>query len=114
MTFCKCFTLVIRTILESQDNLVDVRGLVLLTDGHDFEGTDPERTARILSPYGIPVLALPVGGDGTAKDLSVSIDGSTPLAHKKQDFKVKAMIRNSGYMGDRVYQWEGTARCRLL
>ena len=71
-------------------------GVLLLSDGHDFEMVPPGDTAKRLRAHNIPVFAIPYGTTQSARDASISIANYHPHTFIRQKTQLQAMLRLFG------------------
>ncbi|BCX47332.1 hypothetical protein HAHE_12400 [Haloferula helveola] len=77
-------------------------GLFLFTDGHDFEGEPPSRTARAARAREIPIFTVPTGTPATAPDVSLRIASYHPYTFIGQSTRLSASIRTSGFPNQQI------------
>ncbi len=70
--------------------------LFLFTDGHDFELASPTQTAVLARNFQVPIYAVPFGGEGNVRDLSVRITSYQPFHYAKQTIRLSASVRPLG------------------
>lgn len=70
--------------------------LFLFTDGHDFELINPGQTALLARNLQVPVYAVPFGGEGAVRDISVRVTSYQPFHYAKQKVRLGATIRPLG------------------
>jgi hypothetical protein len=90
------FNTSIITMLDSLPPGEGARALFLLTDGHDLELTNPEKTALEARSRRTPIYAVALGGDSTVRDVSVRMASFEPFSYKKQAIRLSALIRQLG------------------
>lgn len=73
-----------------------LKQIVMLTDGHDFEEIPPQQTARLVQNSHASIYALPIGGMGQVRDLSILLSASQDFTFINQNLKLTADIRASG------------------
>lgn len=71
-------------------------GMVLFTDGHDFELVHPAKTASIAKNKRVPIYAIPLGNQGKVRDVSLHIVSYAPYCYAKQKARVSASLRVVG------------------
>lgn len=71
-------------------------GLLLLSDGHDFEAVPPGQTARLARARQCPIYAVPFGKGGTARDVSLHVTNFHPYTFRQQQTRLSASIRTVG------------------
>lgn len=71
-------------------------GIVLFTDGHDFELVSPSKTAATARARHVPIFAVPFGEQGTVRDASISITNFEPYSYAKQQAHISASVRLIG------------------
>lgn len=86
----------VETMIDSLSGSEVGTGLVLLTDGHDFELTNPAKTAELAKARRIPIYALPLGNRGYVRDVSVNITNFEPYSYIKQKAHISASLRLIG------------------
>jgi hypothetical protein len=86
----------ILTMLNVPAGSQDANGLILLTDGHDFELVNPARTGAAARLRQIPVYAVPLGKQGNVRDVSVRITAFQPYCYVKQKARLAAALRLIG------------------
>jgi hypothetical protein len=72
------------------------RALVLLTDGHDFELTNPAKTGFLARQRQAPIYAVALGRQGRVRDASVRITSYQPYTYVKQKARIGATLRLIG------------------
>jgi len=72
------------------------RGLILFTDGHDLEMVAPSKTARLARTRDLPIFAVPMGGFGNVRDVSVRMANYQPYAFVNQAARVSVLLRVVG------------------
>jgi hypothetical protein len=77
-------------------------GLVLFTDGHDFELVSPAKTAAVARARHVPIFAVPFGEQGTVRDASVSITNFEPYSYAKQQAHISASVRLIGCEREKI------------
>ena len=85
----------VRKIIRSQTGAPPA-GLVILSDGHDFEAVPPAQTARLARQRQCPIYAVPFGAAGNARDVSVRATNFHPFTFPKQQTRLTASIRTVG------------------
>jgi hypothetical protein len=86
----------ISTILSSLGTNESARALFLLSDGHDFELTNPARTGFAARQRGVPIYALALGKQGKVRDISVRITSYQPYCYVKQKARISGAVRLIG------------------
>jgi hypothetical protein len=86
----------VETMVDSARNGESIKGLVLLTDGHDLELSSPARTASAARSRFIPIYAAPLGGEGYVRDASVRITNYQPYYFVHQKARISAVVRLIG------------------
>ncbi|MEM9236829.1 MAG: hypothetical protein AAGB14_08625, partial [Verrucomicrobiota bacterium] len=71
--------------------------LFLFTDGHDFEGEPPARTARAARARDLPIYTIPTGTPQSAPDVSLRIASYHPYTFIGQSTRLAATIRATGF-----------------
>ena len=71
-------------------------GLIMLSDGHDFEAVPPGQTARLAQSRQCPIYAVPFGADGSARDVSIRVTNFHPYTFRRQKTRLSASIRTVG------------------
>lgn len=82
----------IMEILKNQNDY-SLKGLVLLSDGHNFDNSTPMKTARAALARHCNIFALAVGDKGKVKDLSVKVTTQQEYSFTKQSFILNAYIQ---------------------
>ncbi|NQZ56344.1 MAG: VWA domain-containing protein [Lentisphaeraceae bacterium] len=82
----------ISDIFQQQNNY-SMKALVLFTDGHDFEGEDLSKTARLAARQHCRLFAYPLGHEGKVRDLSVRISASQDYVFKGNKVAISVFIR---------------------
>jgi hypothetical protein len=72
------------------------RALILLSDGHDFELTNPAKTGFAARARQVPIFAVPFGKQGKVRDASVRITSYQPYTYVKQKARIGASLRLVG------------------
>jgi hypothetical protein len=86
----------IQSMLDSLGTTEGAHALFLLTDGHDFELANPSQTALLARNRQIPIYAVPFGGEGNVRDVSVRVTAYQPFHYAKQTIQLNASIRILG------------------
>lgn len=73
-----------------------VAGLLLLTDGHDFEMTSAAKTALAARARGVPLYTVPLGASGQVRDVSLRIANFQPFCYVRQKARISAVARFTG------------------
>lgn len=76
--------------------------LFLFSDGHDFEGEPPARTARSARARDLPIFAVPIGTPVTAPDVSIRIASYHPYTFIGQNSRIAATVRVHGFPEQRL------------
>ena len=71
-------------------------GLIMLSDGHDFEAIPPGQTARLAQARQCPIYAVPFGAGSNARDVSIRITNFHPYTFRQQQTRLSASIRTVG------------------
>ncbi len=71
-------------------------GLLLLTDGHDFELVNPRKTAGLARNQRVPIFAVPFGDQGLVRDASVSLTNFEPYSYARQKAQISGSVRLIG------------------
>ena len=82
--------------LISQYTEYSLKQIILLSDGHDFDGISPQRTADLVKNGHASIYALPIGGEGAVRDLSVLLSASQDFTFINQKVQLTADIRALG------------------
>lgn len=90
------FNTSITTMLDSLAPGEGARALFLLTDGHDLELTNPEKTALSARTRRTPIYAVALGGDSTVRDISIRMASFEPFSYARQTIRLSALIRQLG------------------
>ncbi len=86
----------ISTILAELGAHESARALFLLSDGHDFELTNPAKTGFAARQRGVPIYAVPLGKQGKVRDVSVRITSYQPYCYVKQKARISGAVRQIG------------------
>lgn len=86
----------ISTILASLGTNESARALFLLSDGHDFELTNPAKTGFAARQRGVPIYAVALGKQGKVRDVSVRITSYQPYCYVKQKARISGAVRLIG------------------
>ncbi|MEI9897955.1 MAG: hypothetical protein WDN28_29890 [Chthoniobacter sp.] len=86
----------ISTILSSLGANDSARALLVFSDGHDFELTNPAKTGFLARQRGVPIYAVPLGKQGTVRDVSVRITSYQPYCYVKQKARISGALRLIG------------------
>jgi hypothetical protein len=86
----------ISTILTALGTNETARALFLLSDGHDFELTNPAKTGFAARQRGVPIYALALGRQGKVRDVSVRITSYQPYCYVKQKARISGAVRLIG------------------
>jgi len=86
----------ISTILSSLEDNDTARALLIFSDGHDFELTNPAKTGFLARQRGVPIYAVPIGQQGKVRDASVRITSYQPYCYVKQKARISAALRLIG------------------
>lgn len=76
--------------------------LLVFSDGHDFEGESPGRTARGALSRDMPIFTVPFGSRRHAADLSLRIASYHPYTFIGQRTRLAGALRVSGYPNQQV------------
>ncbi|MGJ8634700.1 MAG: hypothetical protein ACSHX7_12355 [Luteolibacter sp.] len=71
-------------------------GIIVLSDGHDFDLIPPSRTAATARARDIPIFTIPYGTSKSARDVTVSIANYHPHTFIRQSTRLEAFIRTFG------------------
>ncbi len=71
-------------------------GIILLSDGHDFELIPPGDAAKRVRSRDIPIYTIPYGTMQSSRDVSVSIANYHPHTFIRQKTQLTALIRTFG------------------
>ncbi|MCM8528709.1 MAG: hypothetical protein NE327_19445 [Lentisphaeraceae bacterium] len=82
--------------LVSQYSEYSLKQIIVLSDGHDFGGISPQRTAELVKNGHASIYALPIGGEGAVRDLSVLLSASQDFTFINQKLQLTADIRALG------------------
>jgi hypothetical protein len=85
----------LRRIFRSQSGAPPA-GLVLLSDGHDFEAVPPGHTAQLAQSRQCPIYAIPFGAGGNARDVSIRVTNFHPYTFRRQQTRLAVTIRTVG------------------
>ena len=72
------------------------RAMILFSDGHDFELTNPAKTGFAARARQTPIFAVPLGKLGKVRDASVRITSYQPYTYVKQKARIGASLRLVG------------------
>jgi hypothetical protein len=86
----------INTMLAATPGDEAINAVILLTDGHDFEMTNPVKTGLAARDRGAPVYAVALGRQGDVRDVAVRITGYQPYCYVKQKAHINATLRLIG------------------
>jgi hypothetical protein len=86
----------ITTMLNTPGASEVVNGMILLTDGHDFELVNPVKTGAAARARLTPIYAVALGKQGKVRDISARITGFQPYCYVKQKARVAASLRLIG------------------
>jgi hypothetical protein len=86
----------VTTMLNAIPPGEEANGIVLLTDGHDFEMVNPAKTGAAARARSIPVFAIALGRQGKVRDVATRITGFQPYCYVKQKSRVSASLRLIG------------------
>lgn len=86
----------VQTMVDSVTDGETIKGLVLLTDGHDLELSSPARTAFAARSRFAPIYAAPLGAEGYVRDASLRITNFQPYYFVHQKAHISATIRLIG------------------
>jgi hypothetical protein len=92
----------IRTMLGSLGPAQGINGIFLLTDGHDFQLTNPSQTGLAARMRQAPIYAIPFGGAGIVRDISVRITSYQPVYYVRQLIRINASVRLLGCAYEKV------------
>lgn len=85
------------TVIRSIREPGMAKALVLLSDGHDFEGKSPELTAFLARSYHVPIYAIPVGEKGRrVRDISVQPVNQQAYVYVGQTSHLEILVRATG------------------
>lgn len=71
-------------------------GIVLLSDGHDFELVNAAQTAAAARARRVPIYAVVFGGERRTRDVSVRVTSYQPFHYMRQAIRINASIRPMG------------------
>lgn len=83
-------------VLGSVRGNESARALVLLSDGHDFEGVNAAKTGFLARGREVPIFAVPMGRAGKVRDVAARVAGYLPYVYVKQKARVGAVLRLIG------------------
>ena len=86
----------IQTMLNTAGTGESANGLILLTDGHDFEMVNPVKTGAAAHARQTPIYAVPFGKQGKVRDISTRITSFQPYCYVKQTARITAALRLIG------------------
>jgi hypothetical protein len=84
------------SMLQSAGSGESLAGLIVLSDGHDFELANAARTALEARNRNCPLFALPMGSDRPIHDASVRIASYQPYVFTGQHARIDAALRLIG------------------
>jgi hypothetical protein len=86
----------VSTTLNSLASGEGARALILLTDGHDFELVNPQKTGFLARSRQVPIYAVPIGRAGKVRDVATRITSFQPYTYVKQKARLGATLRLIG------------------
>jgi uncharacterized membrane protein len=86
----------VQTMLDAVPNGETIKGVVLLSDGHDLELTSPAITAFEARTRWTSIYAVPLGAQGNVRDASLHITNFQPYCFVGQQAHISASIRLIG------------------
>ncbi len=86
----------VSTIISSLGANDSARALLIFSDGHDFELTNPAKTGFLARQRGVPIYAVALGKQGKVRDVSVRITSYQPYCYVKQKARISAALRLIG------------------
>ncbi len=86
----------VSTLLGSLATNEGARALVLLSDGHDFELTNPAKTGFLARQRQTPIYAVAFGSQGKVRDAAARITSFQPYTYVKQKARIGAALRLIG------------------
>jgi hypothetical protein len=86
----------VQTMLNPAGAGESANGLILLTDGHDFELVNPVKTGAAARARQTPIYAVPFGEQGKVRDISTRITSFQPYCYVKQTARITAALRLIG------------------
>ena len=86
----------IQTMLNTAGASESANGLILLTDGHDFELVNPVKTGAAAHARQTPIYVVPFGKQGKVRDISTRITSFQPYCYVKQTARITAALRLIG------------------
>ncbi|MEP6670380.1 MAG: hypothetical protein ABJF10_14565 [Chthoniobacter sp.] len=86
----------ISTIISSLGANDSARALLIFSDGHDFELTNPAKTGFLARQRAVPIYAVALGKQGTVRDVSVRITSYQPYCYVKQKARISGALRLIG------------------
>ena len=90
----------LNTVFSNPD--ANHKGIVILSDGHDFSPESIKRMATSFKTRRIPLYAYPIGQKGRVRDASISISNQIPFVHIGQEAKLRAHLRARGLEYEKV------------
>ena len=84
------------SILQSAGKGEALAGVILLSDGHDFEFVNPARTALEARNRNCPIYAIPIGSDKPIRDAALRIASYQPYVFAGQYARIDAALRLIG------------------
>lgn len=84
------------SLLNSKGSGEALVGIILISDGHDFELMNPARTALEARGRNSPIFALPLGSDKPVRDAAVRIASYQPYVFAGQHSRIDAALRLIG------------------
>lgn len=86
----------VESILQTLGPDEGAEGLILLTDGHDFDMVAPARTGAMARARHVPIYPVPFGAAGAVRDASVRITSFQPYSYVRQETGIHASLRLIG------------------
>jgi hypothetical protein len=79
-----------------------IAGIVLVTDGRNNIGLDPQRALSSAVDAGIPIYSIGVGSDREVQNVKVADIQAPPRAFPNDKFKIKGIVQATGMAGQIV------------
>jgi hypothetical protein len=86
----------VSTMIGALGATESARALLILSDGHDFELTNPAKTGFAARQRGVPIYAVALGKQGKVRDVSVRITSYQPYCYVKQKARISGAVRLIG------------------
>lgn len=83
----------LRQVFKSTKSDQRSAGLILFTDGHDFEGIPPERTGKAALQQHVPIYPVPLGKTVQLPDIGVTMISTQPMTFVQQKARLEAAVK---------------------